>query len=80
MSQSAAARKFVSKWIAVLFILTGVSGVILLAAHPGRGQGVSHAVVIWKHIHELSAILFLITALIHIYFNGKILVRYFRAT
>ena len=80
MSQSAAARKLVSRWIAILFILTGVSGVILLAAHPGHGQGVSHAVVIWKHIHEISAIVFLFIALIHIYFNGKTLVRYFRAT
>lgn len=78
MSSDAVKRKRVSACTAILFLLTGVSGLILLIAHPAHGSGQSGTFFIWKHIHEIAAIPFLFAAIIHIYINGTALKRYFR--
>lgn len=80
MKSSPKARKTISKWTALLFVATGVSGLILMLAHPGHGSGASQLFIISKHIHELAAIPFLLIAAFHIYYNWDTLIRYFSRT
>jgi len=77
MKSSVNSRKKISIFTAVLFTVTGASGVLLLLAHPGHGQNASSAFIISKHIHEIAAIPFLLFAAVHIYYNGKTLLNYF---
>lgn len=77
MSSSGSARKHASICTAVLFLITGLSGLILVVVHPAHGAGMSHASIMIKHIHEIAAVPFLIAALVHACFNRKILARYF---
>jgi len=77
MKSSVKTRKIISKWTAILFLATGLSGLLLMVTHPGHGSGASQAFIISKHIHELAAIPFLIIAASHIYYNRETLLRYF---
>jgi len=76
MTSSLKTRKTVSILTAVLFLLTGISGLLIMVSHSVRGQGVSQTFIISKHIHEPAAILFLLITVIHICYNGKTLFRY----
>ena len=72
------ARKVISKYTAVLFIVTGLSGIILLAVHPVHGQAATPASIIVKHIHEAASVPFTVAALLHACVNWRVLVNYFR--
>lgn len=78
MTSSAAKRKLVSAGTAILFAITGISGIIIILAHGERGISPSEFYLFWKHLHEFAAVPFLIIALIHACLNGKTLIRYFR--
>ena len=78
MSSSNTARRTVSMWTAVLFLVTGGSGLILFFIHGGHGSGGHHSSFSVKHIHEMASLLFIIFALIHAGLNWKVLVKYFR--
>ncbi len=78
MTTSVTARKAVSKWTAVFFLVTGVSGLILLFTHSGHTGSLSEAFIVGIHIHKYVSILFLVTAMLHITFNWKTLIRYFK--
>ncbi|HPQ55394.1 MAG TPA: DUF4405 domain-containing protein [Spirochaetota bacterium] len=78
MSLSISSRKNVSLWTAVLFLITGISGIILLFTHAGHGSGHHTSSFVLKHIHEIAAVPFTIFAIVHVCFNWKVLVRYLR--
>jgi len=61
-------RKIVCVFMALLFLLTIVTGIAESYVHPGQSG-----------IHTVMAILFIIIILIHIIINRKALVRYFFA-
>lgn len=75
---SSTARKNISIWTAVLFLITGATGIILLFVHPGRGADHANTGFIIKHIHEIAALPFTLIAAVHVCFNWKTLVKHFR--
>lgn len=78
MPSSAAKRKLISTGTALLFALTGISGIIIILTHGERGLAPSEFYLFWKHLHEFSAVPFLIIAIIHACLNGRTLIRYFK--
>lgn len=78
MSISNTTRRAVSLWTAILFLITGISGIVLLFTHAGHGHGQHNSSYVLKHIHEIAAVPFTFLALFHGCCNWKVLVRYVR--
>ena len=67
-------RRFVSVMTLCTFLMTGISGLVLLFSH---GPGPSGAMINWKGMHEIACIFFAVFGAWHLVLNFKVLCRYF---
>jgi hypothetical protein len=78
-------KVFVSFYVAFSFLALAVSGIVLYVAPPGRiaNWSVWQLALLskaqWQAVHTIVALLFLVAASFHIYFNWKVLVAYLRS-
>jgi hypothetical protein len=69
-------RRFVSVMTLCTFVLTGISGLVLLFSHgPAESGGV---MINWKGMHEIGCIFFVIFGVWHLILNFKVLCTYFK--
>jgi len=79
-------KVFVSFYVVFSFIALALSGIVLYVAPPGRiaNWSVWRMVLLskaqWQAVHTVVALLFLVAAGFHIYFNWKVLVAYLKST
>jgi hypothetical protein len=77
-------KAFVSFYIAFSFLVLGASGIVLYVAPPGRVANwsiwrlVALTKAQWQAVHTIFALVFLVAASVHLYFNWKVLVAYVR--
>ena len=78
-------KVFVSFYVALSFLTLAVSGLVLYVAPPGRIANWSVwtlgalSKAQWQSVHTIVALLFLVAAGFHLYFNGKVLMAYLRS-
>jgi hypothetical protein len=78
-------KVFVSFYVAFSFLTLAVSGLVLYVAPPGRIANWSIwtlgalSKAQWQAVHTIFALLFLVAASFHIYFNWKVLMAYLRS-
>jgi hypothetical protein len=78
-------KVFVSFYVVFSFLALAVSGVVLYIAPPGRIANWSIwtlgalSKAQWQAVHTVVALLFLVAAGFHLYFNWKVLMAYFRS-
>jgi hypothetical protein len=78
-------KAFVSFYVVFSFLALAMSGIILYIAPPGRVANWSVwrlfllSKAQWQAIHTIVALLFLVAASFHIYFNWKVLVAYIKS-
>jgi len=78
-------KVFVSFYVVFSFLALAVSGVVLYVAPPGRiaNWSVWQLLLLskaqWQAVHTIVALLFLVAAGFHIYFNWKVLVAYVKS-
>ncbi|HOQ60201.1 MAG TPA: DUF4405 domain-containing protein [Vicinamibacterales bacterium] len=78
-------KAFISFYVTFSFVVLAVSGVILYVAPPGRlaNWTIWRLFLLrkaqWQSIHTVVALLFLVAAGFHVYFNWKVLVAYVRS-
>jgi len=78
-------KVFVSFYVVFSFLALAVSGIVLYVAPPGRiaNWSVWRMVLLskaqWQAVHTIVALLFLVAAGFHIYFNWKVLVAYLKS-
>jgi hypothetical protein len=76
---------FVSFYVVFSFVALALSGIVLYVAPPGRiaNWSVWRMVLLskaqWQAVHTVVALLFLVAAGFHIYFNWKVLVAYLKS-
>ncbi|GEM_PF-3245410 len=69
-------RRFVSVMTLCTFVITGISGLVLLFSHgPSENSGV---MINWKAMHEVSCIFFVIFGVWHLILNFRVLCTYFK--
>lgn len=77
-------RGFVSLYVAVSFIIMAITGIMLYISPPGRVAHWSNWTLLWltktqwQAIHTVFSLLFVGMAGIHLYFNWKPILTYFR--
>lgn len=77
-------RAFVSFYMVLSILLVAVSGVVLYIAPPGRIANWSYWAIAaldkarWQSVHTIFAFLFVVTALVHIYFNWRVVLGYIK--
>lgn len=69
-------RRFVSVMTLCTFVITALSGIIMLVSH-GPSDGSHGFLVNWKGLHETGCIFFVIFGIWHIVLNFKVMCRYF---
>jgi hypothetical protein len=75
-------KAFVSFYVAFSFLALAVSGIVLYIAPPGRIANWSVWQLLflskaqWQAMHTIVALMFLVAASFHVYFNWKVLVAY----
>jgi len=78
-------KVFVSFYVVFSFVALALSGIVLYVAPPGRiaNWSVWRMVLLskaqWQAVHTVVALLFLVAAGFHIYFNWKVLVAYLKS-
>jgi hypothetical protein len=78
-------KVFVSFYVVFSFLALAVSGIVLYVAPPGRiaNWSVWQLLLLskaqWQAMHTIVALLFLVAAGFHIYFNWKVLVAYVKS-
>lgn len=78
-------KAFVSFYVTFSFLALAVSGIVLYIAPPGRvaNWSVWRLFLLtkaqWQAVHTVVALLFLVAAGFHIYFNWKVLVAYVKS-
>ena len=78
-------KVFVSFYVVFSFLALAVSGVVLYVAPPGRiaNWSVWQLLLLskaqWQAVHTIVALVFLVAASFHIYFNWKVLVAYVKS-
>jgi hypothetical protein len=78
-------KVFVSFYVVFSFLALAVSGIVLYVAPPGRianwsvWQLARLSKAQWQAVHTIVALLFLVAASFHIYFNWKVLVAYVKS-
>jgi hypothetical protein len=78
-------KVFVSFYVVLSFVTLAVSGVVLYIAPPGRIANWSVwtlgalSKAQWQSVHTIVALLFLVAAGFHLYFNWKVLMAYLRS-
>ena len=78
-------KVFVSFYVVFSFLALAVSGIVLYVAPPGRiaNWSVWQLLLLskaqWQAVHTIVALLFLVAAGFHIYFNWKVLVAYVKS-
>jgi len=78
-------RAFTSLYVSFSFIIMVISGVVLFLAPAGRIAKWTHIFIFgmekesWQAIHTIFTFLFIIAGIIHIYFNWKPLINYFKS-
>jgi hypothetical protein len=78
-------KVFVSFYVVFSFLALAVSGIVLYVAPPGRiaNWSVWRLLLLskaqWQAVHTIVALLFLVAAGFHIYFNWKVLVAYVKS-
>jgi hypothetical protein len=69
-------RRFVSVMTLCTFVITGISGlVMLLSEGPPSPSGIT---INWKEMHEIGCIFFVIFGVWHLILNFKVLCSYFK--
>lgn len=69
-------RRFVSVMTLCTFLITGISGLVLLLSHGPAEQG--SIMINWKEMHEITCIFFVIFGVWHLVLNFKVLCAYFK--
>ena len=78
-------KVFVSFYVVFSFLALAVSGIVLYVAPPGRiaNWSVWQLLLLskaqWQAVHTIVALMFLVAASFHIYFNWKVLVAYVKS-
>lgn len=78
-------KVFVSFYVVFSFLALAVSGIVLYVAPPGRIANWSvwrlafMSKAQWQAVHTIVALLFLVAAGFHVYFNWKVLLAYVRS-
>jgi len=78
-------KVFVSFYVVFSFVALAMSGIVLYVAPPGRiaNWSVWRMVLLskaqWQAVHTIVALLFLVAASFHLYFNWKVLVAYLKS-
>jgi len=78
-------KVFVSFYVVFSFVALALSGIVLYVAPPGRiaNWSVWRMALLskaqWQAVHTVVALLFLVAAGFHIYFNWKVLVAYLKS-
>lgn len=78
-------KPFVSFYVVFSFLALAVSGIVLYVAPPGRvaNWSVWRLLLLskaqWQAIHTIVALVFLLAASFHVYFNWKVLLAYLRS-
>ncbi len=78
-------KVFVSFYVVFSFLALAVSGIVLYVSPPGRiaNWSVWRLLLLskaqWQAVHTIVALLFLVAASFHIYFNWKVLVAYVKS-
>jgi hypothetical protein len=78
-------KVFVSFYVVFSFLALAASGIVLYVAPPGRIANWSAWQLLrlskaqWQAVHTIVALLFLVAASFHIYFNWKVLVAYVKS-
>ena len=78
-------KVFVSFYVVFSFLALAASGIVLYVAPPGRiaNWSVWQLLLLskaqWQAVHTIVALLFLVAASFHIYFNWKVLVAYVKS-
>jgi len=78
-------KVFVSFYVVFSFLTLAVSGIVLFVAPPGRIANWSIwtlgalSKAQWQAVHTIVALLFLVAAGFHLYFNWKVLMAYLRS-
>jgi hypothetical protein len=78
-------KVFVSFYVVFSFLALAVSGIVLYVAPPGRianwsvWQLLHLSKAQWQAVHTIVALMFLVAASFHIYFNWKVLVAYVKS-
>ena len=78
-------KVFVSFYVVFSFLALAVSGIVLYVSPPGRiaNWSVWRLLLLskaqWQAVHTIVALLFLVAASFHIYFNWKVLVAYLKS-
>jgi hypothetical protein len=78
-------KVFVSFYVVFSFLALAVSGLVLYVAPPGRiaNWSVWQLLLLskaqWQAVHTIVALMFLVAASFHVYFNWKALVAYFKS-
>ena len=73
-------RRFVSVMTLCMFLVTGISGMVLLLSHGHPAPGSSGVLFKWMGMHEIGCVFFLIFGIWHLVLNFKIMLRYFTGT
>ena len=68
-------RRFVSVMTFCTFLITGISGLVLLLSHGPSAPG--SIMINWKGMHEISCIFFLIFGMWHFILNFRVMCAYF---
>ncbi len=78
-------KAFVSFYVVFSFLALATSGIVLYLAPPGRiaNWSVWRLLLLskaqWQAVHTIVALIFLVAASVHIYFNWKVLVAYVKS-
>ncbi len=78
-------KAFVSFYVVFSFLALATSGIVLYVAPPGRvaNWSVWRLLLLskaqWQAVHTIVALIFLVAASFHIYFNWKVLVAYVKS-
>ena len=78
-------KVFVSFYVVFSFLALAVSGIVLYVAPPGRIANWSIwtlgalSKAQWQAVHTIVALLFIVAAGFHLYFNWKVLMAYLRS-
>lgn len=70
-------RRFVSLMTLCTFMITGISGIVLLLSHGPPASVSPDFMINWKGMHEIACIFFVIFGTWHFILNFKTMCRYF---
>ncbi|MCX6550526.1 MAG: DUF4405 domain-containing protein [Acidobacteria bacterium] len=78
-------KVFVSFYVVLSFLALAVSGIVLYVAPPGRISNwsvwrlVALSKAQWQSVHTIFALIFIVAAGFHLFFNWKVLMAYLRS-